>query len=102
MLLNLWAPSRTLSTGRNCSPAAATAVTPTSPPSTTTTSTLHHWCFRCIALFSSPRSFCLGPAPGEPGRRTCSLHQHVDNGQILRTSLCLWHLTLRFRRGEQP
>src|SRR5262249_45434876 len=64
---NLLSPSRAASTGRNCSPAAATAVTPTSPPSTAATSTLHHWCFRGIALFSSPRGCRLGPTPRQPG-----------------------------------
>src|SRR5437867_4099936 len=37
-----------LSTGRNCAPAAATAVTPSSPPSTAATSPLHHCCCQCI------------------------------------------------------
>src|SRR5262249_23241785 len=58
--------SRTPRMGRNCSPAAATAVTPTRTLSTAVISMLHHWCFRHIALFSSPHGFCLGPALGEP------------------------------------
>src|SRR5213592_1067306 len=68
--IDLATPSRTPSTGINCSP-ATTAVTPTSPTSTAATSPLHHWCFRRIAVFSSPRGFRLDPAPGEPGRQTC-------------------------------
>src|SRR5262249_12386966 len=43
-----------------------TAVTPTRTLSTAVISMLHHWCFRHIALFSSPHGFCLGPALGEP------------------------------------
>src|SRR6266498_4872382 len=42
------APSRAPRMRINCSPAAATAVTPTSPPSMAATSTLHHWCCMCI------------------------------------------------------
>src|SRR5919201_1407370 len=38
--------------GRNCSPAAATTVTPTSPPSTAATSPLHQRCCRRIVVSS--------------------------------------------------
>src|SRR5215475_9030776 len=57
---NLSAPSRILSRGINCAPAAATAVTPTSPPSMAATSTLHHWYVKRIAVSSSPLGASLG------------------------------------------
>src|SRR5262249_5363455 len=52
--------------GRNCAPAAATAVTLTSPPSMAATSTLHHW--YCSRIAESSRLLCsrLSPTPGEP------------------------------------
>src|SRR5262245_35005223 len=90
---DLLAPSRTPRIGRNCASAAAPVVTLTSPPSTAATSPLHHSCCRRIAVSSHPLRSRLGPTLVEPGQRLCPRHSHVKNGQILRTSLSLWHRT---------
>src|SRR5439155_16326494 len=47
-----------------------------------------------------PPLVVLVPVPPQEsrGRRSCPVHRHVNNGQIRRTSLFLWHLTPRFRR----
>src|SRR5262245_49472634 len=78
-------PSRTLRMGINCSPAAPTVVTPTSPPSTAATSMLHHLRCRCIAV-SSPRHSRLDPTPGKPGWRTCPCHKHVNKSNAVNFS----------------
>src|SRR5262245_8201818 len=76
---DLWDPSRVTSRGRNCAPAAATAVTPTSPPSPAATSPLHHWCVRRMAVFSSPQSLCHRPV--ENGRRRQTQHHLSASSQ---------------------
>src|SRR5262245_14272610 len=66
-----------LSKGRNCSPAAATAVTPTSPPSTAATSPLHHRCFRRIAVSSALVVLVSAPCPFP------ALAGRQDNGDVI-------------------
>src|SRR6266581_8720154 len=72
--IDLLAPSRVLSTGRNCAPAAATAVTPTSPPSMAATNPLHHRRCMRIAVSFHPLRSRLGPTlvgrAGEPAHVT--------------------------------
>src|SRR5262249_48865048 len=84
---DLRAPSRMLSTGRNCSPATATAVTPTSPPSTAATSPLHHGCCTRIAVSSSLLVLVLVPPPQSRWWQTRPVYRRVNNGQMLRTAL---------------
>lgn len=43
-----------------------------------------------------PTSFSSRSTPLKPRRQTCPRHRHVENGQILLISLCLWHRTIEY------